>query len=132
MPSIQEILSVKDIKGSWTPIDSSGAGLAFAAATAGRYTRLGSLIHAFFHVLYPVTANGLQAIIGGLPFTIGNPAANSLYGGYLFYNQAAAHFYLGCAPATTTFTLTTFAGGPVANSTVSNLSFSGIVIYRTD
>lgn len=53
---------------SWTPIDSSGAGLAFAVAV-GTYTKIGKRVDFTGQVTYPATASGAAAIIGGLPFT---------------------------------------------------------------
>jgi hypothetical protein len=54
--------------GSWTPIDSSGAGLVFAAAV-GEYSRIGHRFDFTGQVTYPATASGAAAIIGGLPVT---------------------------------------------------------------
>ncbi len=55
----------------WTPTDASGATLVFTSAL-GYYTRIGRIIFFSCHVAYPATANGANAIIGGLPFTCKN------------------------------------------------------------
>lgn len=55
-------------EGSWTPVDASGAGLSFTGVSAF-YFRVGRLIVATFELTYPSTADGSDAVIGGLPFT---------------------------------------------------------------
>lgn len=54
--------------GTWTPIDSSGAGLVFTGAS-GIYIKIGTLVFVTGTATYPATANGTSAKIGGLPFT---------------------------------------------------------------
>jgi hypothetical protein len=54
--------------GPWTPNDASGAGLVFAAGTAGLYITVGKLVFLWGQVQFPATSNGLQVRIGGLPF----------------------------------------------------------------
>jgi hypothetical protein len=63
---------VKETAGTFIPVDASGAGLAFGAGTAGTYRKHGKVVFAFVRVVYPVTANGANALIGGLPFTVAN------------------------------------------------------------
>ena len=53
--------------GNWTPVDESGAGLAFASAF-GKWVLQGRLVHIWGNLGYPGTSNGLQAKIGGLPY----------------------------------------------------------------
>ncbi len=54
------------IEYNWTPTDQSGASLSFVTA-AGYATKIGRVVHWQAVVVYPVTANGSTAIIGGLP-----------------------------------------------------------------
>jgi hypothetical protein len=56
--------------GLWTPIDGSGAGLAFTGVIAN-WTKVGQLVLVNAQFSYPVTASGAAAIIGGFPFTCG-------------------------------------------------------------
>lgn len=56
-------------EGTWTPTDASGAGLTLVTAT-GFYTKVGRVVYWQANIDYPVTANGSNALIGGLPFTI--------------------------------------------------------------
>jgi hypothetical protein len=69
-------------EGAWTPVDTSGAALVFGFA-AGTYTKIGAVVTINFQIIYPTTANGLAAKIGGLPFTVagGNSAAYIGFGG---------------------------------------------------
>lgn len=55
-------------EGTWTPTDASGAGLGFTVAE-GNYVKIGQLVSVSGIVQYPVTANGANVSIGGLPFT---------------------------------------------------------------
>lgn len=54
--------------GSWTPVDGSGAGLVYTNAS-GTYTKIGQLVFITGQLIYPVTASGANAAIGGLPAT---------------------------------------------------------------
>lgn len=60
--------------GTWTPIDSSGAGLSFSGAS-GTYAQIGKFIFVTCTFTYPVTADATGAKIGGLPFTVGTLTA---------------------------------------------------------
>jgi len=62
-------------EGTWTPIDSSGAGLTFTS-TAGVYTKIGNICYISGTLTFPSTANGSNATIGGLPF---NPSSGTQY-----------------------------------------------------
>ena len=65
------------ITGTWTPIDTSGAGLTLSV-TSARYWRYDKLVVVSLHIAYPATANTNPAFIGGLP--VGNgPAWGGLY-----------------------------------------------------
>jgi hypothetical protein len=52
---------------SWTATDASGANLTFSTAE-GEYMKIGNIIITFAYFVYPVTANGDQALVGGLPY----------------------------------------------------------------
>lgn len=56
---------------SWTPIDTSGAGLSFANVSAS-YTRIGNIVFVYGVLTYPATGDGSNAQIGGLPVTVAN------------------------------------------------------------
>jgi hypothetical protein len=56
-------------EGTWTPVDSSGAGLNFTQAGTARYTKIGRIVFVNLYVIYPATGSTANASIGGLPFT---------------------------------------------------------------
>lgn len=58
-------------RGTWTPIDSSGAGLSFNLNSAN-YVKIGDLVSFQLYIIYPTTSNSSSAQIGGLPYTVGN------------------------------------------------------------
>lgn len=64
--------------GTWTPSDASGAGLTIAATGVCAYTKTGKQVNVYGYITWPVTANGTNALLGGLPFTSG-----TMYGGGL-------------------------------------------------
>jgi hypothetical protein len=72
-------------EGTWTPSDVSGAALSFSAVE-GVYTKIGNVVHIAATLTYPVTASGIDASIGGLPFTA---AAGNTGGGAVSYSTAA-------------------------------------------
>ena len=53
--------------GTWTPADGSGAGLTLTITTA-TYSLIGDRVFGHVSLTYPVTADGSNAAISGLPF----------------------------------------------------------------
>jgi hypothetical protein len=104
-------------EGTWTPIDSSGAGLTFVAAS-GSYTKVGNLVSASGFVQYPVTATANGASIGGLPFTSAN-TSNRGVASFSYKQVTAAATLLLNNNATTTL-IATETGSVTLNSQLSN------------
>lgn len=67
--SFSELASASS--GIWTPTDQSGAGLVLANVNA-KWTQIGNRVFADARFDYPVTANGANAVLGGLPFFVPN------------------------------------------------------------
>ena len=68
-------------EGTWTPVDSSGAGLTFTNTSNNCfYTKIGNLVTCGFNVTYPATASVAIVAIGGLPFT-SQATTSGIYGG---------------------------------------------------
>jgi hypothetical protein len=65
-----ELLADYEEGTSWTPIDSSGAGLTFSGAS-GTYTKIGRQVTVNGQLSFPATASAADIAIGGLPFTVG-------------------------------------------------------------
>ncbi len=114
---------------SWTPVDSSGAGLSFSAVDA-QYQQIGNFVHAYFSLTYPATADGSSAVIGGLP-------TNAVNG-----NRANVAAFLQTTPAgltspygvvvknTKTFGIFNINGGAAyTNANLSTKTISGMIIY---
>lgn len=56
-------------EGTWTPVDSSGAGLGLTITGTSTYTKIGRQVIATADITYPVTVSASLTLIGGLPFT---------------------------------------------------------------
>ena len=57
-------------RGSWTPIDTSGAGLSFTV-TSAEYVKIGDLVSFQMYITVPVNTATQVTGIGGLPYTVG-------------------------------------------------------------
>ena len=117
-------------EGTWTPIDESGAGLTFTAAT-GLYTKIGDTVHAWASVTYPSTADATGASIGGLPFSILNN--NTIRGGGTvgYSDTADASNMLGVANSTR-IALYDNAGGATTNAEMSTESILYMFVYKAN
>lgn len=100
--------------GSWTPVDGSGAGLSLTVNRA-TYARLGSLYFCDMAVVYPATASGAAAVIGGLPGVFANVVGVS--GIFMLYSNSL----IVASPNrnTATFSMITTAGVTVTNADLS-------------
>lgn len=105
-------------EGTWTPVDSSGAGLSLTVNGTPTYTKIGHRVFESAQVAYPVTADGSTAILGGCPFTNANNA--SAQQGSLTYTNGAAVGWTTRFANTATFRFYQTGGG--AQSTNANLS----------
>ena len=104
-------------EGTWTPIDSSGAGLTFTPGGTARYTKIGRLVFVSFYINFPSTSNTTQVSIGGLPFSaIGSETYHYLTGRASGYATPVAQIQTN----TTGFAL--FANG---NTGLNNNQMSG-------
>jgi hypothetical protein len=114
-------------EGTWTPVDGSGAGLSFTVLDA-RYTKIGRMVECYAQINYPATANGNNAAIGGLPFTMASTVGGS-YGAFTAYTNYDQATWLGSAGSSSTFAYN-LAGGSIANSTISEKQFRLVWIYE--
>ncbi len=53
---------------TWVPADASGAALSLTITDA-TYTKIGRLVFVTAQIIYPVTADGSNAVLSGLPLT---------------------------------------------------------------
>jgi len=106
-------------EGTWTPIDSSGAGLGFVVV-AGLYTKIGNVVFITGRITYPVTASAAAIIIGGLPFTAN--ATDGPTGSFaLRYTTIATFATLPVLASTTTFGMYKLGGAQYTNIEMSGL-----------
>lgn len=108
-----------DIKlesGVFVPVDLSGAGLVFTNP-GGYYIKLGKFIFIHGALGYPVTANGSNVTIGGLPFRIG--LGSSIMNGQAFGLGVDVAFLL--LSQTTNFTLVNNAATIYTNAALSTI-----------
>lgn len=115
--------------GTWTPTDVSGAGLTFTGVSAG-YTKLGNMVFAYCQLVFPSTANGSNANIGGLPFTISSSTNAKIP--MPITSQAVLTYPLVSEPdrgGTDFFVLDGFTGAAVANSVLSTSQLNFCIIY---
>lgn len=99
-------------EGTWTPIDSSGAGLTLSV-TAATYTKIGRQVTCWANLSYPVTASGAVAVIGGLPFT-----SIATFGGGAIQGVFAAR----------TFTITSSGLYGGSSATTMNIEKNGVAV----
>ena len=108
-------------EGTWTPTDASGASLSITFNNA-TYTKIGRQVFVRCStIVYPVTANGSSASIGGLPFTnaAGESASSALVSANAFANRA-----LVVSSASTIFIYAT-----ASSSASTNVQLSAVTIY---
>lgn len=113
--------------GTWTPIDSSGAGLTFTSVS-GTYVKIGTLVHIQMFLIYPATASGAGALIGGLPFTaIGTNGA----GGSPSLSSASITYQMFVVASTTTLFPTLNTSVQVTNAQLSGSIVSFGCTYQS-
>ena len=112
--------------GSWTPTDASGASLVFTGVSAG-WTQIGNMVFAYAGLTYPVTANGSNALIGGLPVTV----PNTEYARQCSLTSASTSSFGEVLPSngTTQLSPRNFARANIANSVLSGVTMNFICIY---
>jgi len=113
-------------EGTWTPTDSSGAGLTLSVSGAN-YVKVGTLIHVTAYLNFPSNSNGAGVRLNGLPFTTKN---NQNYS-YLMGRSAIGGIMLQVDNHSTTFDIRPAdSDNGVTNSQISNshILFSGTYI----
>jgi hypothetical protein len=113
--------------GSWTPVDGSAAGLVLTSAQ-GWWVRMGELVIAMGTATYPATANGADAVIGGLPFTVRNQQY-ARYGSTLTVSSVAAAQKIGPTANTTTAGILSGTSAAVTNAQCTGGTFGFLLIY---
>ena len=113
-------------EGTWTPIDSSGAGLTLSVSGAN-YVKVGTLCHVSVYLNFPNNGNGLGVRLGGLPFT----AKNNQNYSYLMGRSTIGGIMLQVDNNSTTFDMRPAdSDSGVTNAQIANshILFSGTYI----
>jgi hypothetical protein len=120
-------------EGSWTPTDGSGAGLSFSDV-AGRYTKIGRQVIAYFNMTFPSTASTAQITIGGLPYNSATSAgvSNPGGGGFTYQTASISNVTFAIGSPSSNFNMWTLAGASVNNVSASTFSLRGYFTYFTD
>ena len=108
-------------EGTFSFTDQSGAGLTIGGG--GVYVKVGKLVTVQGQILFPATANGLAAVIGGLPFT--SPSNSALAVGF-----SDIDLRLDIPAASTTIVPRSPANVQQSNGAISgaNIVFSGLYL----
>jgi hypothetical protein len=114
---------------SWTPTDASGANLTFTYAE-GEYTKIGNIIFTFAFFEYPVTANGDQALVGGLPYNEGGNGGEGNETGTCTSFPGNGGYPISITPVVSTGTRTYFLSTPT-RGTITNATMSGQLVWCT-
>lgn len=113
-------------EGSWTPTDTSGAGLVFTSVS-GFYVREGRKITANFTIQFPTTANISAAQLGNLPGTSMNRTET---GTVTFAFKAAAALGTGSVLlSSNNLKFYSETGSPVQNNSLSGQTLIGSITY---
>lgn len=115
-------------EGTWTPTDASGAGLSFSAV--GTYTKYGRLCVVQCVVIYPATASGASAVIGGLPFTVG-PTIGAVSGTYTTCGTATTAVTSSGSTVVSLVSAST-STTPITNATMSLRTVSFTLAYEVE
>jgi len=116
-------------EGTWTPVDSSGAGLTFTG-TSGNcfYTKIGNQVICVFNLVYPVTVDAAGPVIGGLPFA-SKSTTSSVAGGFVSYTNCSLQFNFMVGAAQQIFIPYANTGNGFTNAQFSTFMFRGVIIY---
>lgn len=114
-------------EGTWTPNDASGAALSFIGVV-GQYTKVGRQVTVYGRLQYPATADGSQAAIGGLPFSIltNNNAVGGVVNDKSYTLEAK-----GISGSSTLQILEMATGGSHSNAGYSGGTFTFTLVYFT-
>lgn len=114
-------------QGNWTPVDGSAAALSFTVAS-GRWTRTGRTVFWQAFIIYPATASGASAEVGGLPFAIGGLTGNAegRAGGRCDLSNVGSD--VGVMQGVTSNTEFAFYS-PTALTAITNATLSGKQLY---
>lgn len=119
-------LDTKETTSPWTPVDGSGAALTFTTLQAAKYTKVGREVHFTWSFTFPVTVNGANALVAGLPYT----AEASSFPCSITSDFGTA-FYAAVILSTQTIAFYTLANVRILNSALSGKTITINGLYRS-
>lgn len=112
--------------GTWTPTDGSGASLSFTSPT-GTVKKHGRMVVATASLQYPPTASGANAVISGLPYTIGSLNSIAL----CYTTDATVTLAFGVAAQTNVLLLAAGGGAARTNANLSGNNLAFTLVYES-
>lgn len=116
-----------EARGTWNPVDSSGAGLSLTLNGPQSYTRTGDICTCILDVTIPVTSDTRPVTIGGLPFLSRGIGRST--GGINITSSGASALQRGQVPAAAQYISLLGSAGSITNSQLSGIRFAGVITY---
>jgi len=129
LPSVESNILDEYREGEWIPFDASGAGLVFTNAS-GDFVKIGQLVMFSARFDYPATANGANAIVGGLPYTVKSAPPGNSWGAKFSFTTLAADVTMPCLSGTKTFGFYAYGAAPITNAQMTGVVSTVFGIYR--
>ena len=120
-------------EGTWTPNDSSGAGITITSNYQAVYTRVGRLVYVQFDVTWASNSNGNTAQLGNLPFSQADRYGTGVVGWTDRDNPAGMVGHIGSGTQMYMMDNTSSSsssGAHLLNSELSNKRAIGIAFYQ--
>lgn len=114
-------------RGTWTPVDNSGAGLSLTAE--GVYVKLDVLVLATLDVTYPSNSNGSQVRLS-LPFSTSGSIMVNGYGSMLGYTSCSVATITPLASGASIFGYRNNDGTALTNANMSGANIRFTTAYR--
>jgi hypothetical protein len=115
---VAALAALAPVDGGWTPVDGSGASLSFTITHPALYTKIGRAVFVSFAIVYPATASGALAVVGGLPYTSGGGGGQQ-YALLTVYSDYGAGMLNFVAAAGTTISFFSLAPAGLTNANLS-------------
>jgi hypothetical protein len=111
---------------SWTPV----ANVVTFATAKGTYVKIGQFVIATFTVVWPSTADGGTAQIGGFPFTTATSGNNTGAGANITYTDYGNPITLLIGNNSVNGTVYSYSGASLTNANLSTKEVRGVAIYK--
>jgi hypothetical protein len=117
-------------EGTWTPTDSSGANLTFSNTSNNCfYTKIGNTVQVAGRIVFPSTASGATAEVGGLPFSV-KSTTSGIFGGSITFTTETTAATVWTPTGTSLINFYRFGGAAVTNANLSGDDIRFVLIYQ--